>query len=288
VKKTIPKGNVYDIDITARRNQNWSQWVLLRSDAHHDNPKCNWELEERHLKEAQEKNAVIIDNGDLFCAMQGKYDRRSSKRDIRPEHMQGDYLDSLVSTACDFYRPYARNIGILGQGNHETAIQKNHETCLTTRLVERINALEGTRIYNGGYTGFIRFRLFDKNGSLYATKNLWRHHGYGGDAPVTKGVIQTNRISVYCPDAHICITGHSHNEWYFPITRLRLGERGRVFHDEQLHIKIPTYKDEYGDGSHGGWAIERGMPPKPVGAVWLRFFYVFATNEFRYEATPAK
>jgi len=244
-------------------------------------------MERRHLEEAVAKKACIIDNGDLFCAMQGKYDRRSNKDKIRPEHQSGEYLDRLVTTAADFYRPFAHYIVAIGVGNHETGILKNHETCLTTRLVERINVMEKSKIHNGSFTGFFRFRFYNGK-TLHATKNLWRHHGYGGDAPVTKGTIQTARQAVYLPDAHICVTGHSHNEWLFPITRVRLSERGKVFKDEQLHIKVPTYKDEYKDGSGVGWSIEKGMPPKPVGAVWLRFFYVHATREIRYEATPAK
>ena len=45
----------------------WEQWVLLRSDVHHDNPKCDQKLEKKHLEQAKEYNAIIIDNGDLFC-----------------------------------------------------------------------------------------------------------------------------------------------------------------------------------------------------------------------------
>ena len=71
-------------------------WVLLTSDRHHDNPHCNQELEKKHLDEAKERNAVIIDYGDLFCAMQGKFDRRASKDHIRPAHQHGNYLDRLV------------------------------------------------------------------------------------------------------------------------------------------------------------------------------------------------
>ena len=36
---------------------------------------------------------------------------------------------------------------------------------------------------------------------------------------------------------------------------------------EQIHCKLGTYKDEYTDGN--GWAVEKGMPPKSLGGVWL-------------------
>lgn len=279
-------------------------WVLLTSDRHHDNPYCNLELEKKHLDEAKERNAVIIDYGDLFCAMQGRFDRRSSKDDIREEHQSGNYLDKLVSTATDFYAPYANNFAVMGPGNHETSILKHHETNLTERLVERLNMATGSEIKMGGYSGWVKFRFqygrprtnesaLRKDGSqkCMGSINLWYHHGYGGDAPVTKGTIQTGRQAVYVPDAHLVCTGHTHNEWIFPITRIRLHDTGTVYHDEQLHLKTPGYKEEYKDG-YGGWHIERGGPPKPNGAMWVRFFWQKTkdpeTRGVNFEVTRAK
>jgi hypothetical protein len=244
-----------------------SFWVLLSFDRHHDNPKSDNVMEKRHLELARKRNAVIIDGGDLFCAMQGKYDPRSNKSDLKAEHKKGDYLDALVKTAADFYGPYADLFAVMAPGNHETAISKRHETNLTERLVTMLNDRHGTNIRVGGFSGWIKFQL--GVWSEYLTTNMWYHHGYGGDAPVTKGVIQTNRQAVYLPDAHIVATGHTHNEWQFPLPRIRLTDKGNIHHDEQLHLKVPSYKEEYVDG-YGGWHIERGGPPKPTGAVWLR------------------
>jgi len=245
-----------------------SFWVLLSFDRHHDNPKSDNAMELRHLKQAKERNAIIIDGGDLFCAMQGKYDPRGTKKDLKPEHAKGDYLDSLVNTAAKFYAPYAKNFAIMALGNHETNIAKRHETNLTERLAEKLNDKEGSSIKVGGMSGWVKFQIMYHSQCM--TKNMWYHHGYGGDAPVTKGTIQTNRQAVYLPDAHIVATGHTHNEWQFPIARIRLTNKGSIYHDEQLHLKVPSYKEEYSDG-YGGWHIERGGPPKPTGALWLRF-----------------
>jgi hypothetical protein len=35
-----------------------------------------------------------------------------------------------------------------------------------------------------------------------------------------------------------------------------------------LMIRTPAYKEEY-DGGKGGWHVERGAPPKPLGGRWL-------------------
>jgi hypothetical protein len=37
-----------------------------------------------------------------------------------------------------------------------------------------------------------------------------------------------------------------------------------------LHVRSPGYKDEFSE--QNGWAVEKGMPPKPKGALWLRFW----------------
>lgn len=243
----------------------WAGWVLLRSDAHHDNPKCDQKMERRHLKLARQRGAVIIDNGDLFCAMQGKYDKRSSKSDIRPEHQAGNYLDRLVSTAADFYEPYAENFVVLGHGNHETSIKTRHETDLTRRLAERL----GPHIQAGNYGGFVRFQFDARTRS---SKLLHYFHGSGGGGPVTKDMIQMTRRTEMMDGVDIICTGHTHDMWTDRRIRCRVTDSGKFQQHEVRCIKLGTYKDDYGNGAKG-WAVERAMPPKPLGAWWLKFTY---------------
>jgi len=262
----------------------WEQWFLLRSDVHHDNPKSDRRLEKKHLDQAKERGAGVIDAGDLFCAMQGKYDKRADKSAVRPEHQTGIYLDALVSTAAEFYSPYAKHLIVLGKGNHETAIRKNHETDLTERLVERINAKDNAAVQCGGYGGWVRF-LFTIRKVRRDSRRLYYFHGTGGGGPVTRGVIQTNRLAVFNPDADYVLTGHTHDEWVVPIARQRLSDAGVQYHDEQLHVRTPGYKDAWGDGS-AGWECEKMLGPKPKGAAWLRFFT--ESDELKSEVLRAK
>lgn len=261
----------------------WEAWGLLRSDVHHDNPKCDWNLERKHLAEVKERNGFIIDNGDLFCAMQGKYDKRSSKDSIRPEHANGNYLDALVDEAAEFYRPYAKHFAVMGDGNHETGIRKNHETDLTDRLAAKLRAM-GSPVQKSGYGGWVRFS-YKTTGNKAGAHLLHHYHGSGGGGPVTRGVIDTNRIAVFTPDPEIVLTGHSHDEWMVTITRQRISQRGEVYRDEQVHVRVPGYKDAWADG-HGGYEVERRHGPKPIGAAWLRLFYI--NNAVHFEISRAK
>jgi len=49
---------------------NWEQWILVTSDRHWDSVHSDRTMQKRHLDEAVERNALIIDLGDLFDAMQ--------------------------------------------------------------------------------------------------------------------------------------------------------------------------------------------------------------------------
>lgn len=260
--------------------EGWEQWFLLQSDVHWDNPHCDRRLFHKHLKQAKERNARIMIFGDFFCAMQGKGDKRGTKDDIRPEHKEGNYLDSLVDTATGDLSEFAALLEFIGLGNHEMSIENHHETNLIDRLCKRLG------IKAGGYAGFVRF-LFSRAGSDKVSHSLFWHHGAGGGGDVTKGVIDTNRKAVWLPDATFVVRGHVHNEWVVSMPRLRLSQGGKIYLDEQLHIQLPTYKQEF--ALNKGFHIERGRPPKPLGGAWLRFYYDHdARGKVAYEVTRAK
>jgi len=282
--------NVVEIRIDLERNALWSQWCLLRSDVHHDNPKCDQELERKHLEEALVYDAPVIDNGDLMCAMGGQWDKRANKELLREEHQGNNYFDLLVDTAAEFYKPYASIFAVLGKGNHETAILKRHETDLTDRLAAKMRGY-GSRVEASGYGGWVVFRFVDKKvgkgQQIKDTIRLYHYHGSGGGGIVTRGVLSTNRIAVYTPDADIVLTGHTHDEWSVTIPRQRLSIRNVVYRDEQLHLRPPGYKDAWADGS-GGWEVERMLGPKALGSCWLQFRWEDANDRVVVESVRAK
>lgn len=272
-------------------NKDWEQSFLLCSDRHWDNPHSDWQMQKDHLNQAVERGAYILENGDHFCAMQGKYDRRSDKSSVRPEHQYGDYLDRLVQTAAEWWRPWQDRFIWCGEGNHEEAIKNRHETDLIERFVSLMNA-SGARVINGGFGGYIRFRFGQDCGSgdvkqKSTTVTLHADHGYGGGGPVTHDAIQHQRRQVYLPDADIIWSGHTHDSWTKWVARKRLSGQDVVYQDEVLHLKTSTYKDDYGVGE-GGWHARTGKPPKPLGAYWLRFTWNRRLQRVVFDVERAK
>lgn len=257
----MKKNNVLRIE------KNWEETkVLLISDLHWDNPKCDRDLLKKHLDQAVKGNNDILINGDLFCLMQGAYDPRKSKSDIRPEHNHANYFDAIINTAVDWFEPYAQHIKLIGYGNHETSILKRQETDIIERFVTLLNYKTGSDIQVGGYGGWIRYQFND--GSATQSFKIKYMHGFGGGGAVTRGTIQHNRMSVNVEGADAIWMGHVHEDYELTYTVEELTIKDTVQLRDILMIRTSAYKEEYGDGSKG-WHIERGASPKPIGGRWL-------------------
>ncbi len=243
------------------------QKFFFTSDIHFDSAYCNRKVFFQDLDDAISQQSQIVIVGDFFDALNGRFDPRRDMSLLRPEYRRADYYDFVVEDAADKLEKYARNIALITPGNHELSVLKNANTYLSDRLVSTLNARFGAHILHGGYGGWIRV-MMRRNGRFEGTVKIKYFHGSGGEAPVTRGVIQTNRQAVFLPDADIVLNGHSHNSYYVLITRERLSNKGVHYFDTQHHVRTPGYMQAYGDGSTG-WEVTRGGVPKPMGGSFI-------------------
>jgi len=208
--------NIHRFNIPVRDNK-FVEYLLI-SDLHIDNPKCRRDLLFADLKEAKRRGAKVIINGDFFCIMQGKWDPRSSKKDILPQHLGSNYFQLVRDEAIELLRPYADIIALIGYGNHETAVIKRHEFDLLSDFVTLFNERTGANVQLGGYGGWILFNMHIPNTKVSVPVKMKYLHGYGGGGIVTKGVIQDQReiASVHGADIvfGLCV------RWGFPALKL--------------------------------------------------------------------
>ena len=253
--------------------------LLLLSDLHWDNPKCDRVLLKNHLDEAVKRGAKIILNGDTFCMMQGKYDPRRSKKDIRPEHNKANYIDAVIQDAVEWFAPYKDHILVVGYGNHETAILKALETDPIQRFVDLFNTTHGAEIHAGGYGGVVDFKFQIGEVGNRRKWTLRYYHGTGGGGQVTKGVIQDQRLMASM-EGYDCIwQGHVH-ELYHHINPVEVydSHQKKIKIRDVHQIRTSSYKEEYEDG-FAGFHIEKGRPPKPLGAMWLTLSTSYADTK---------
>jgi hypothetical protein len=161
------------------------------SDIHWDNPKCDWNLLKHDLDYCLKNEIPIMFNGDTFCLMQGAYDPRKMKGDIRPEHNNARYFDSIIETAVDFFLPYANLMTIVGYGNHETSIIKRQETDVIQRFVTLLNYKAGSNVMTGGYGGWLIVnQLVKANSNATQATKIKYFHGSGGGGLSHKGCVK--------------------------------------------------------------------------------------------------
>jgi hypothetical protein len=239
------------------------------SDIHWDNPKCDWNLLKHDLDYCLKNEIPIMFNGDTFCLMQGAFDFRKMKSDIRPEHNNARYFDSIVETAVDFFLPYAHLLTVIGYGNHETSIIKRHETDIIQRFVTLLNYKAGSNVMTGGYGGWLIVnQLVKAKSNITQATKIKYFHGSGGGGLVTKGALNLTRAMEMYEGYDVFTMGHIHENSARNDVRDSINfhpSKGYYFNHKQIHSMITgTYKEEYIDGLYG-WHVERGAPMKPVG-----------------------
>lgn len=240
--------------------------IAMLSDIHWDNPKCDRELLKKHLDYCKENSIPVMINGDVFCLMQGRGDNRRNKSDIRPEHNNSRYLDSIVETAVDWWSPYADILTVIGYGNHETGVIKYQETDILQRFVDLLNLKCNSQVHTGGYGGWLVVKV--GKGNHLCTIKIKYYHGSGGGGIVTKGALNLTRALEKYSGMDVFAMGHIHENSARTDVLDSLehnAHHGYHVQHKPIHMIITgTYKEEYGEGDKG-WHVERGAPIKPIG-----------------------
>jgi len=187
-------------------------------------------------------------------------------------------LNEWVSMAVERYRPYVNHIDLFLLGNHETSVLKHHHVDPLALLIDRLNQLRAPSldpIVHGGYRCWVRVQFADDNRHR-CSNDLWLHHGGGGGAPVTKGMIDANRIYA-SHHADMYVIGHKHTHIEDDSTYEQLNNNGyierlpREFFVVAGYSGIGSYSDDYQDGYTLDYAEEKHYGPVAQGSVRVEF-----------------
>jgi UDP-2,3-diacylglucosamine pyrophosphatase LpxH len=237
---------------------------LLLSDVHFDSTKCDRDMLKDHLDKALALKASVYIFGDWFDLMQGMYDPRRSYSSLRPEYKSITYLDDVINDAVEFLEPYREVLAMVGRGNHETNIEKR----LSTSPIDRLVGALGGGIMAGPYSGWVQL-VYSRNANNHGGRHqrmLHFHHGYGGNAPRSKGVLNVDLDQKEWPDADVIVSGHTHQKWHVPISVERITDRLNTYEDTVHHLKLGSYKklDRF-----AGWEVEKGFQQPRLGGWWM-------------------
>lgn len=268
----VKKLSDYLIEVRTKDIIKHKQKFLIISDIHYDAKECRRDLLKKHLDKAKEEDRKIIINGDWFDVMGCYKDPRSKAQDIRPEYYSTrPYLDLILEDSYNFLKPYADNILLLGYGNHETSIIKHRDTDILERL-HYLLSRDNDNIMLGSYSGWIRFVMEHESGGLVKSKLMHYHHGNGGNAMRSKGILRNQIESFIYPQADIIIRGHDHMKSHDPSNvQIYIDAAGQQKSQACHVLRTGSYKD--GSLKKFGWEVEKGFLPTKMGGWFMNLTY---------------
>ena len=245
----------------------------LVSDIHADSPGHDKKRFTNDMNTIASEDGRILVNGDLFDGIMPTDRKRYSRSgDIMRQDAQ---LNERIDFMVNYLKPYADYIDYIGFGNHECSIVKYNNCDPIALLVREMNKIRNPllpQIQRGGYVGFIMLH-FHRNGESVKRQLIYRDHGKGGNAPVTKGIIALNRLyGTY--DSDIYWIGHSHTSVIDPVSQWTIGvtSNGKIYRKNKIGIITPGYnrnfdEEEYGDNDYyrSNFAEERFSAPTGIG-----------------------
>ena len=211
----------------------------LFSDIHFDSPDCDKETLKAHLDYCLADKRYILINGDLFDAILLKDQKRAVPHLVERADNQ---LNVKLEETAHFLTPYQHRILFIGRGNHEESIIKYSGIDLLQMLVTMMNAGNKHQIQYGNYANFLRFSWLNSAGKSVAHYDIFAHHGAGGSAPVTKGMIDFSRLSKGI-NADLIWVGHKHQsivDYSDPI--MYIDNNGTVVLKNRQLIQTPSYQ----------------------------------------------
>jgi hypothetical protein len=225
--------------------------LALFSDLHIGADDVDHELMKRDLSNAKKENRRILINGDIAELILPSDKKRWSASKMNSQ--RDDVLNEALEQSFDILKPYADNIDLIGTGNHDESPIKYDSFDLVGALVGLLNREKTNgNIHRAGYQGYIKYMLRPKTKKHASTPFvIYHHHGSGGSAPVSKGMIDFNRI-VYSHTANLYWLAHKHTAIQDNgIMRDRLNIAGNYVEEVCKAIITPGYKTNKIDTEKG-------------------------------------
>lgn len=241
---------LFTIEEIYQKNTQYNYAIF--SDLHIGSTDLNKDSLVRDLDNCKSEDSKIIINGDTLDLILMQDVKRAMPSKIKHEDGQ---INKFVEEAVELLIPYVAQICIIGAGNHENVITKRHGVDVLAWLIERLNReKKNGKIQQGHYQNFVRINFLNPSAKYKSVCNydIFLHHFNGGSSPVTKGMIDFNRI-ITANQADLYIGSHKHNnfETTYPLTYITNDERLET--KDRKAVMTPPYTNPVNVGKDTSW-----------------------------------
>lgn len=213
--------------------------VAVFSDIHFDSKDCDKVQLKKDLDYCKKDGRYIIINGDLADLILLK----DKKRAVNHLMEGGDnQVNIKMNELVEFLKPYQEQILFIGRGNHEESLLKYNGLDYIQTVTQLLNAGSKHQIQYGNYANFIRFNWLDKRKKSVAHYDMYIHHGAGGSAPCSKGMLDFNAIAKGV-NADLIVIGHKHHSIVdFSTPIMYINREGEVVLKNRQCLQTPSYQ----------------------------------------------
>jgi hypothetical protein len=214
--------------------------LALFSDTHMDSSDCDLILLGKHLDFCVKDNRYILFDGDLVDGI-----LLGDRKRATPHHITNtdNQLNVKLNQIYEFLKPYQKNILFIGRGNHEESIMKYNGLDVLEMITTMLNMGQEHKILYGNYANFLRFTFKEQGKNMRQYHyDIYAHHGCGGSAPATKGMLDFSALTKGI-NADLIWIGHKHNsliDYSAPI--MHIDQNGEVILKNRQCIQTPSYQ----------------------------------------------
>jgi hypothetical protein len=205
------------------------------------------------MEEAVSLNSRIFINGDIVDAIVLNDTKRYSAGKA-PYPDSEAQINKTIDNVVDKLIPYVNNIDLISPGNHEESLLKYNNFDILSMIIYLLNKERDSSlppIIYGDYRGIIRLKFKIAKSNSRRVYDIYRHHGIGGAAPISKGMIDLSRLKISAL-ADLYWIGHKHKaitDYVDPL--IYANSVGQLKTRERRAIITPGYKKAFSENNKG-------------------------------------
>lgn len=251
--------------------------ILIISDIHIGADDFNQRQFDKFMQKHYDNIDEIIILGDIFDAIFTK-DKRYQPSSNKFAEFDAQ-SNKAIDMAFDILEPYSNKISMLGYGNHEYSIIKYGSTDLLAWLSDKLNSELDCSIELGGYMGYIYYNI-DIAGNHTQTYKLLYSHGRGGNAPITKGMIDISRMKTnFIYDGFFF--GHKHSNISDKDIYIDINKSGNLEQHSRISAQVGTFKNQVFDSNNIDFAALKNFSPASDGGLVLELSTETDGNKYK-------
>lgn len=235
----------------------YHQGFTLLSDLHLGAVNADVTLIKEELEEAFCLGDRILINGDVFDGILPSDKKRFDLQVLHPKiRGRSDVLNATIDWAVELLAPYAKNIDMIGCGNHDT-LMKHHSFDPVSLLIDQLNSKHGGQILYGGYTGFLPYQIRANQKKKARSFVMFYHHGTGHGA--WGSVNEFRKFLEALEGVDLLWLAHRHTRLNSHVQRIRCPDSGIKLQVREVRlVRTGGYLTIY-EGQDGSEAVFEGL-----------------------------